>query len=53
MSQYCEIAGQITNCTDNCKSCLEEETETHEIEVGDKVLYIDKDSKEDKESDFS
>lgn len=29
MSQYCEIAGQITNCTDNCKSCLEEETETH------------------------
>lgn len=25
MAQYCEIAGQITNCTENCKICLEEE----------------------------
>lgn len=25
MSQYCEIAGKITNCTDNCTECLREE----------------------------
>ena len=29
MAKFCEIAGQVTNCTDNCKICLEEETETH------------------------
>lgn len=25
MSQYCEIAGKITNCTDNCSTCVAEE----------------------------
>ena len=25
MAQFCEIAGKVTNCTDNCKVCLEEE----------------------------
>ena len=25
MSKYCPIAEEITNCTDNCKDCLEEE----------------------------
>lgn len=25
MAQYCEIAGKVTNCTDNCRECLEEE----------------------------
>ena len=25
MAKYCEIAGQVTNCTDNCRECLEEE----------------------------
>ena len=25
MSKYCPIAKQVTNCTDNCKQCLEEE----------------------------
>ena len=25
MAQYCEIAGKVTNCTDNCKVYLEEE----------------------------
>lgn len=25
MSKFCQIANKITNCTDNCKSCLEEE----------------------------
>lgn len=39
MAQYCEIAGKVTNCTDNCKVCLEEE-KICDIEVGDKVRYI-------------
>ncbi len=25
MAQYCKIAGKVTNCTDNCRECLEEE----------------------------
>jgi hypothetical protein len=25
MSKYCPLADQITNCTDNCKECLEDE----------------------------
>lgn len=25
MAQYCELAGKVTNCTENCKVCLEEE----------------------------
>lgn len=40
MAQYCEIAKTVTNCTDNCRTCLEEETKTRKIEVGDKVRYI-------------
>lgn len=34
MAQYCEIAGKVTNCTDNCKSCLEEETKEQENSNG-------------------
>ena len=30
MAQYCEIAGVVTNCTDNCKSCLAEEIKEKE-----------------------
>ena len=52
MAQYCEIARKVTNCTENCKSCLEEEAKTREIEIGDKVRYIAKDSMEDKGSGF-
>ena len=52
MAQYCKIAGKVTNCTENCKGCLEEEAKTREIEIGDKVRYIAKDSMEDKESGF-
>lgn len=52
MSKFCELAGKITNCTDDCKRCLEEETKTREIEVGDKVRYIAEDSIEDKESGY-
>lgn len=25
MSKYCPMCNQVTNCTDNCKQCLEEE----------------------------
>lgn len=25
MAQFCQICGQITNCTDNCNSCLAEQ----------------------------
>lgn len=41
MSKFCELAGKVTNCTDDCKRCLEEETKTRDIEVGDKVRYLD------------
>lgn len=30
MSKYCPIAKQVTNCTDNCKRCLEEEEKERE-----------------------
>lgn len=52
MAQYCKLAGRVTNCTENCRICLEEEAKTREIKVGDKVWYIAEDSKEDKESGF-
>ena len=52
MPKFCELAGKITNCTDDCKRCLEEELDMREIKVGDKVRYIAEDSKEDKESGF-
>lgn len=25
MSKYCPLCDAVTNCTDNCKSCMEEE----------------------------
>ena len=50
MAQYCKIAGKVTNCTENCKVCLEEETKDREIEVGDKVRYITEDTDEIKET---
>ena len=52
MAKFCEISGKVTNCTENCKVCLEEETNNREIEVGDKVRYITEDSIEDKESGY-
>ena len=50
--KFCQLAQTITSCTENCKACLEEETKTREIEVGDKVRYITEDSIEDKESGY-
>ena len=32
MSKYCPICDQITNCTDNCNSCLEEEKKERKSE---------------------
>ena len=52
MAQFCVLARKVTNCTHNCKNCLEEETKTREIKVGDRVRYIAEDSKEDKETGF-
>lgn len=52
MARFCEIAGKTTNCTDNCKDCLEEEAKTREIEIGDRVRYIAEDTEGAKESGF-
>ena len=52
MSKFCELAGKVTNCTDDCKRCLEEETNDREIEVGDNVRYITEDSIEIKETGY-
>lgn len=49
MSKFCELAGKVTNCTDDCKRCLEEETNDREIEVGDRVRYITEDTDDIKE----
>ena len=27
MAQYCELCGQVTNCTEDCQECLAEETQ--------------------------
>ena len=52
MAKFCEIAGKVTNCTENCKNCLEEETKTRDIKVGDKVRYITEDDMSEKELGF-
>lgn len=52
MAQFCKIAGKVTNCTDKCKACLEEEAKTRDIKVGDKVRYTTEDIDEVKESGY-
>ena len=52
MAKFCKIAGKATNCTENCKFCIEEETNDREIEVGDKVRYITEDDVSEKELGF-
>ena len=38
MSKYCPMCDQITNCTDNCKYCLEElENEKKEKGSNEKI----------------
>lgn len=38
MSKYCPMCDQVTNCTDNCKYCLEEEEQES---AKDDTLYED------------
>ena len=52
MAQFCKIAGKVTNCTENCKVCLEEEEKVRDIKVGDKVRYIIEDDVSEKELGF-
>ena len=52
MTKYCELAKTTTNCTENCKACLEEEAKTREIKVGDRVRYITEDDVSAKELGF-
>ena len=37
MSKYCPMCDQITNCTDNCKYCIEEV----QADEKDEALYED------------
>ena len=32
MSKFCPMCNQITNCTDNCKYCLEEKAKEEEAQ---------------------
>lgn len=34
MSKFCPMCDAVTNCTDNCKSCLEEEQKMNTITIG-------------------
>ena len=52
MAKFCEISGKVTNCTDSCRECLEEEEEPREIEIGDKVRYITDDPEDIKETGY-
>ena len=42
MSKFCPIADAVTNCTDNCKNCLEEEEITMTTEERLKREYEQK-----------
>ena len=37
MANFCKIAGKVTNCTENCRECLEEERQ-EEAEGNDKKV---------------
>ena len=37
MSKYCPMCDQVTNCTDNCKYCLEE----MQVDAEQDALYED------------
>ena len=32
MAQYCELCGQETNCTEDCRECLKEEEQNNDEE---------------------
>ncbi len=33
MAKYCPMCNEVTNCTENCKYCLEEETKENKQNV--------------------
>ena len=37
MSKFCPLANAVTNCTENCKYCLEEEQKEKELEMNTKL----------------
>lgn len=41
MSKYCPICKRVTNCADNCESCMEEEKKNEELMKQKKALYED------------
>lgn len=41
MSKFCPMCNEVTNCTDNCNSCLEEERLRSKFQIGDKVYASD------------
>lgn len=41
MSKYCPICNQITNCTENCTKCMEEEKKNSKKTVDLKDLLME------------
>lgn len=37
MSKFCPMCNQVTNCTDNCKYCLEEEAKERDKHDNDRL----------------
>ena len=33
MAQFCVMCGQVTNCTENCRQCIEDEERQHMEDV--------------------
>ena len=52
MAKFCILTGKVTNCTENCKFCIEEETNDRNIEVGDRVRYISENNEPNEELGF-
>lgn len=55
MSKFCPMCGQVTNCTENCKDCIEEEKKENEskmITVGSRVKYIRNDDEYYRETSY-
>lgn len=46
MSKFCPLANAVTNCTDNCKQCLDAESAFGSVEIKQKIDAICKLSNE-------
>lgn len=45
MSKYCPMCNEYTNCTDNCKTCMEEENKMNELTnriYAEQKAYLDR-----------